>query len=153
MASLEFAVVTIRELGPEETGLAYTAMLELRPGIGTEPQFVTRVNDLQRTEGYRLIGSFVEGEEQAVAAAGFREAHFLAWGHALYVDDLSSRPGFRRQGHSGALLEWLLAEARRHGCGQLHLDSGVGGDREEAHRLYLNKRLRISAHHFQVELN
>jgi GNAT superfamily N-acetyltransferase len=144
--------VTIRELGPEETGLAYEAMLELRPRIGSEADFVARVNDLQRPEGYRLVASFADGDAQAVAAAGFRTEHFLAWGHALYVDDLSSRSGFRRQGHSGALMDWLLAEARRLGCGQLHLDSGVGPDREEAHRLYLNKRLRISSHHFQIEL-
>jgi GNAT superfamily N-acetyltransferase len=144
--------VTIREVGPEETGLVYQALLELRPLIGSEEEFVARVNRLQRPEGYRLIGAFTDSEAQAAAAAGFREAHFLAWGHALYVDDLSTRAGFRRQGHSGALLDWLLAEAARLGCGQLHLDSGVGRDREDAHRLYLNKRLRISAHHFQVEL-
>ncbi len=144
--------MTIKELGPEETAAAYRAMLELRPRIGSEEEFVARVNDLQRPEGYRLVASFADGDPQAVAAAGFRTAHFLAWGHALYVDDLSSRPGFRRQGHAGGLLDWLLAEARRLGCGQLHLDSGVGSDREQAHRLYLNKRLRISAHHFQVEL-
>ena len=142
--------MTIRELKPEETALAYPAMVELRPGIGSEPEFVARVNDLQRPEGYRLVASFAEGDPQAVAAAGFRTAHFLAWGYAVYVDDLSSRPGFRRQGHAGALLEWLLEEARRLGCDQLHLDSGVGPDREEAHRLYLNKRLRISCHHFHV---
>lgn len=143
--------MAIRELLPAETGLAYRAMLELRP-VGTETEFVARVNDLQRPEGYRLVGSFADGDPQAVATAGFRTAHFLAWGYALYIDDLSSRPGFRRQGHSGALLDWLLAEARRLGCAQLHLDSGVGPAREEAHRLYLNKRLRISCHHFQAEL-
>jgi GNAT superfamily N-acetyltransferase len=144
--------MTVRELTPAETGLAYLAMLELRPQIGSEAEFTTRVNEVQRREGYRLAGCFVDGEEQAAAAAGFREAHFLAWGHALYVDDLSTRAAFRRRGLSGALMDWLLAEARRLGCGQLHLDSGVGRDREEAHRLYLNKRLRISAHHFQVDL-
>jgi len=144
--------MTIRELGPEETALAYEAMFELRTKIGSEVEFVERVNRLQRPEGYRLVGSFADGDARAAAAAGFRTAHFLAWGHALYVDDLSSRPGFRRQGHAGALLDWLLEEARRLGCGQLHLDSGVGQDREDAHRLYLNKRLRISAHHFQTEL-
>jgi len=142
----------IRELPPDQTHLAYRAMLELRPGIGSEAEFVSRVNERQRPEGYRLVGSFAEGDEQAAGAAGFRTAHFLAWGHAVYVDDLSSRASFRRQGHAGALMDWLLAEARRLGCGQLHLDSGVGIDRMDAHRLYLDKRMRISSHHFQIEL-
>jgi GNAT superfamily N-acetyltransferase len=144
--------VKIRELGPEETAVAYRAMLELRTKIGSEAEFTARVNDVQRPEGYRLVASFAEGDPDAVAVAGFRTEHFLAWGYAVYVDDLSSRPGFRRQGHAGALLDWLIEEARRLGCGQLHLDSGVGPDREDAHRLYLNKRLRISAHHFQIDL-
>ena len=144
--------MTIRELKPEETALAFPAMVELRPGIGSEPEFVARVNDLQGPEGCRLVASFAEGHPQAVAAAGFRTAHFLAWGYAVYVDDLSSRPGFRRQGHAGALLDWLFEEARRLGCDQLHLDSSVGPDREEAPRLYLNKRLRISSHHFHLVL-
>jgi GNAT superfamily N-acetyltransferase len=142
----------IRELGRHETGLAYRAMLELRPEIGSEIDFVRRVNELQRVEGYRLAASFAEGVPEAAAAAGFRSGHFLAWGHIVYVDDLSCRAEFRRQGHAGALLDWLLAEARRLGCDELHLDSGVGADRTDAHRLYLNKGMRISAHHFGIKL-
>lgn len=42
----------------------------------------------------------------------------------------------------------LVEEATRLGCGQLHLDSGVGIDRADAHRLYMNAGLVISAHHF-----
>jgi GNAT superfamily N-acetyltransferase len=59
----------------------------------------------------------------------------------------TSRPGPRR-GHGRALLRWLLEEAGRQGCDQLHLDSGVGLDRADAHRLYLNAGMVISAHHF-----
>src|SRR2546430_13562866 len=60
--------VSVRELGPEETGLAYQALLELRPGQGSEADFVGRVNELQRPEGYRLVASFAEGQPAAVAA-------------------------------------------------------------------------------------
>jgi hypothetical protein len=42
----------------------------------------------------------------------------------------------------------MIEEARRLGCGEFHLDSGVGPDRTDAHRLYFNKRMRISSHHF-----
>lgn len=142
----------IRELGPADTGLAYRAVLELRPHIGSEADFVHRVNELQRPEGYRVVASFAEGVSEAAAAAGFRTGHFLAWGHIVYVDDLSCRAEFRRQGHASALMDWLLVEARRLGCDELHLDSGVGPDRTDAHRLYLNKGMRISAHHFGISL-
>ncbi|HVA25259.1 MAG TPA: GNAT family N-acetyltransferase [Chloroflexota bacterium] len=127
-------------------------MLDLRPQAGSREQFVENVNRLQRAEGYRLVAAFEDGVEQAAAIAGFRTCHFQSWGYAMYVDDLSARAQFRGRGHGGALMDWLLAEARRLGCGQLHLDSGVGPDRQTAHRLYLNKRMRISAHHFSLDL-
>lgn len=143
----------IRELAPEETGLAYEAMLELRPGIGTREQFINRINEVQRPEGYRLVGLFVDGGAQAASVGGFRVIHFLAWGNAMYLDDLSTRADFRGRGQGGRLLDWCMAEARRLGLGQFHLDSGVGIDRMAAHRLYLNKGMRISSHHFQVDLS
>jgi GNAT superfamily N-acetyltransferase len=127
-------------------------MLELRPRAGSLERFVETVNRLQRPEGYRLAASFEDGHEQAVAVAGFRTAHFQSWGYALYVDDLSTLARDRGRGHAGALMGWLIAEAQRLGCAELHLDSGVGPDRQAAHRLYLNKRMRISAHHFALEL-
>jgi len=142
----------LRELTPDETGLAYEAMLELRPRIGTREQFVDRVNRVQRAEGYRLVGVFEDGEEQAATAGGFRVIHFLAWGDAMYLDDLSTRAAFRGRGHGGEILDWCMAEARRLGLEQFHLDSGVGIDRMAAHRLYLNKGMRISSHHFQIEI-
>lgn len=138
----------VREVLPPETGSVFRAMLALRPSLGDEAAFVRRVDELQRPEGYRLAGAFEEGEPEAVAVAGFRACHSLAWGHYLYVDDLSSRPEARRRGHGRALLDWLLAEGERLGCGQFHLDSGVGLERADAHRLYMNAGMVISSHHF-----
>ncbi|TMC88649.1 MAG: GNAT family N-acetyltransferase, partial [Chloroflexi bacterium] len=111
-------------------------MIALRPHIGSESDFVRRVDDVQRPDGYRIVARFVEGSEQAVAAAGFRVLHFLAWGDALYCDDLTTLPEHRGHGYAGALLDWMIEEARRLGCGEFHLDSGVAADRQDAHRLY-----------------
>jgi GNAT superfamily N-acetyltransferase len=127
-------------------------MRELRPHFAEEEAFVRRVDDVQRAEGYRLIGGFEEEEDDAVAVAGFRVGHLLAWGRFLYVDDLSTLPSVRRRGHGRALLDWLAEEARRLGCEQLHLDSGVGPERFDAHRLYFNVGLAITSHHFARRL-
>jgi len=127
-------------------------MRELRPQFADEASFVRRVDDVQRAEGYRLAGAFEEGTPEAVAVAGFRVGHHLAWGRFLYVDDLSTLPAARRRGHGRALLDWLAEEARRLDCEQLHLDSGVGPDRADAHRLYFNAGLRISSYHFARQL-
>ena len=143
--------MTIREILPQETSLAFRALSALRPRFTNEPEFVRFVDTVQRPEGYRLVGSF-DGEPHAAAVAGFRVGHMLAWGRFLYVDDLSTLPEARRRGHGRALLDWLVEEASRLGCEQLHLDSGVGPDRADAHRLYLNSGLKITSHHFARSL-
>jgi GNAT superfamily N-acetyltransferase len=125
------------------------AMQALRSHHGDEAEFVRRVDEIQRPEGYRLVGAFEEAApERCLAVAGFRELHNLAWGHVIYVDDLSTHPDGRRRGYGRALLEWCAEEARRLGCDALHLDSGVETNRLDAHRLYLNTGMRITSYHF-----
>jgi ribosomal protein S18 acetylase RimI-like enzyme len=138
----------IREVLPPDTGRAFKAMRALRPQLEDEAAFVRRVDEVQRPEGYRLVGAFEEGSPDALAVAGFRVCHSISWGRFLYVDDLSTLPEARRRGHGRRLLDWLVDEGQRLRCEQLHLDSGVGPDRVEAHRLYFNAGLVISAHHF-----
>jgi GNAT superfamily N-acetyltransferase len=103
------------ELAPEETHLAFGAMRELRPHLASVDEFVDRVNNSQRPEGYRLVASFADGDD-VVSAGGFRRLHTLAWGDLLYIDDLVTLESHRGQGHAHRLLEWILAEPRRLGC-------------------------------------
>jgi GNAT superfamily N-acetyltransferase len=137
----------IRELAAGETHQAARALLELRPDRGPTEALISAA-DRQRAAGYRLVASFEDGEDDAAGVAGFRLAENLAWGRHLYVDDLSTRADRRGRGHGGALMRWLGREACRAGCAQLHLDSGVGPDRQDAHRLYFNAGLRIASYHF-----
>lgn len=127
-------------------------MLALRSRIGDEAQFAVRIDQVQRPEGYRLVAAFDEPSEQALAVAGFRAGHNLAWGSYLYVDDLSTHAEARRRGLGARLIDWLIEEATRLACDQLHLDSGVGPTRSDAHRLYLNRGLTITSHHFARDL-
>jgi GNAT superfamily N-acetyltransferase len=142
----------IRELPEGETQLAHRAMRELRSAYGDEAAFVECVDTVLRPAGYRLAAAFTPEQETAVAVAGFRVGNSLAWGCYLYVDDLSTAADARRQGHAGALLDWLIDEAQKLGCGQLHLDSNTGAERFDAHRLYHNHGLAIYSHHFAREL-
>ncbi len=145
-------VTEIRELPEGQTKLAAQAMLELRPRWDTVDAMVDLIDTRLRPAGYRLVGAFDGVGDAAVAAVGFRENWATAWGHIVYVDDLSTLPEARGRGYADLLLRWVEDEARRLGCEGLHLDSGVGADRAAAHRLYMRHHLRISAHHFQVEL-
>jgi len=127
-------------------------MRELRPQFDDEDGFVRWVDEVQRPEGYRVVAVFEDGSEEAVAVAGFRVGHMLSRGRHLYVDDLSTLPGARRRGYGRELLDWLDEEARREECDRFHLDSGVEANRQDAHRLYFNTGLRISAYHFSRPL-
>ena len=137
----------IHEIGPGEAAVAAAALLELRPHLGSAAAVAERA-EAQRAAGYRIVVAVDPGEADAAAAAGFRIHENLAWGRHLYVDDLSTRAAARGRGHGAALMDWLVACAREEGCAELHLDSGVGPERESAHRLYFGSRLRIASYHF-----
>jgi GNAT superfamily N-acetyltransferase len=138
----------IQEIEPPATHLAYKAMLELRPNLGPEMAFADHVDTVLRPEGYRLAGFFVKEDVYAVAVAGFRVINYLAWGHSMYCDDLSTRFEHRKRGYAGQLMEWMIDEAKRLQLDEFHLDSGLGEDRADAHRMYFNKGLRIADFHF-----
>ena len=70
----------IREIVPPETGLAFEAMRALRTDLADEAAFVQRVDEVQRPEGYRLVGAFEDDRAEAAAVAGFRLGHSLSWG-------------------------------------------------------------------------
>lgn len=137
----------IRELSPEKTGLAFEAMMALRPHLEDRETFVERVN-VQRKEDYRLVAAIPEGGGPAAAVAGFRTAHSLAWGYYVYVDDLSTTPEARERGLGSRLLRWLQEEAVRLGCDSFQLDSAFGPERTDAHRLYFNQGLAVTGLHF-----
>ena len=131
---------------PREIERAFTVFTYLRPHL-TAAKFCEQV-PVQYAEGYRMI--FVELDGVFAAAAGYRVLNFLAWGKVLYIDDLITHPEKKRNGLGGALLDWLIEEARRLKCDEVHLDTGYG--RHDAHRLYLNKGFKLATHHMSIQL-
>ena len=122
-------------------------MRQLRPKLSRDG-YLTTVKRMQQTDGYRLAAAYDEGVVRAVA--GYRFMEMLFSGRILYVDDLSTDERHRSKGYGKLLLDWLKAEAKAHGCEQLHLDSGV--QRERAHRFYFREGLTICCYHFQTPL-
>ena len=130
----------------DEIAACFPVMAQLRPHLSAG-EFVARVRR-QMLSGYRL--AFVDDAGRVAAVAGYRLSENLAWGRFLYVDDLVTDAAARSRGHGERLLAWLTAEAERHGCAELHLDSGV--QRHAAHRFYLRERMDITSHHFSKRL-
>ncbi len=122
-------------------------MRQLRPNV-TPDEYLPTVKRMMQTDGYHLVALYDDGTVRAVA--GYRFIEMLYCGRIMYVDDLNTGENARSKGYGKALMDWLKAEARSRGCGQLHLDSGV--QREPTHRFYFRERLTINAYHFRVML-
>jgi GNAT superfamily N-acetyltransferase len=131
---------------PEDIAKCWEAIYALRPHLEKE-SFVSLIQELQTT-GYHL--AFIEKEGKAAAAVGYRYLHFLFCGKHIYIDDLTTLPEYRQHGFGSILLDFVHEEARKNGLKIVTLDSGH--HRSDAHRLYLNKGYRISAHHFILNI-
>jgi GNAT superfamily N-acetyltransferase len=131
----------------EEIRRCHSVMRELRPLFPEPEQFVERIVRQQK-EGYQL--AFLESDGEVCAVAGYRLLESLFSGKFIYVDDLVTRESNRSRGFGGQLLDWLIEQAREHGCENLELDSGV--QRFDAHRFYFSKRMSISSYHFRIKI-
>jgi GNAT superfamily N-acetyltransferase len=145
-------VATVREIAAGEEHLAWEPLHSLRantPRAQSIPVLCERILQ-QRANGYHLWGVSVAGTESAVCVAGYRYLKTLAWGDIMYVDDLATHPDHRKRGHAEMLFNKLAEIAKEAGCDELHLDSGH--HRFDAHRFYLNRKMKITSHHFAMEL-
>ena len=126
----------------EEILKCWNVIRELRPHLDPDT-FVPTVKEMIR-EGYTL--AFIEEDGLAVAAIGFRYLQFLYNGKHFYIDDLSTLPTHRGKGLGSRLLDFVKDKAAAAGYRVITLDSGY--QRNDAHKLYLNKGFILSSHHF-----
>jgi GNAT superfamily N-acetyltransferase len=130
----------------EQIDRCFALMQQLRPKLSAA-EFASRVQ-VQQGEGYRL--SYLEYDGMVVAVAGFRVMHVLWSGKTMYVDDLVTDEAMRSRGFGGAMIAWLVTQARSEGCATFSLDSGT--HRQQAHAFYFRQGLRITDFHFQMPL-
>lgn len=126
---------------------AWPLVAQLRPHLDAD----ALVAQLQRQSGeggFHAHVLYADGAPRAYA--GWRVHENLVYGRHMYVDDLVTDETARSRGYGKAMLDWLKAEAQRHGCARLQLDSGTW--RKDAHAFYLREGLRIEAFHFGIAL-
>ncbi len=130
----------------EDLITCFEVMKELRPHHSTET-FLT-VMDQMRSEGYRLI--FLEAGGEAVCVAGYRFTTTLYDGLIIDFDDFVTRAFARGKGYAGYLFDHLISIAKERSIKTIHLNSNH--QRFDAHRFYLNKKMKIMAQHFRLAL-
>ena len=112
----------VREILPKETASVFATLSVLRPTLNDINQFVEQVNNVQRAQGYRLLGLFEAGKTNAVAVCGFREKTDLVSGRHIHIDDLITMPQSRRCGYASRLLDKVREIAAEQGIAQIHVD-------------------------------
>ena len=114
--------MTIRELRSDADVLnVFPLMHVLRDRIAAGT-FLAEVRR-QQSDGYRLIGGFVDG--RAVVLAGIRRSHTLSRGEHLFVDDLVTDPSSRGAGLGRAMMQWVARDAAAQGLDRIYLDARI----------------------------
>lgn len=140
--------VEIKQLSTDqEIESTFPVMSQLRPHM-VEGEYLATIRRMEDSDGYRLAAVLEEDSVRCVA--GYRISEFLAYGKILYVDDLVTDEDARSRDFGGRMVGWLAEEARKEGCVQFHLDSGV--QRHDAHRFYFREGMKISSYHFGKDL-
>lgn len=132
----------VRIASLEDVDKLIPTLQELRPHRSADELRSMLINQLEN--GFQVV--FIGDENMAYAVGGFRTLDVLFSGKTLYVDDLVTHSMHRKKGYAGMLLKWMIQYAKENGYDHFSLDSGH--QRKDAHRLYLNHGLDITAHHF-----
>lgn len=101
---------------------SFEVMRELRPHLASAEAFTTQARR-QGEQGYRLLAAWQDGRIKALG--GYRILENLLNGRFLYVDDLVTTADARRHGLGGHMIDALRDEAKRQGCENFVLDTGL----------------------------
>jgi GNAT superfamily N-acetyltransferase len=124
----------------------FEVVKELRPHHSLES--FLEVMDEMKNEGYRLI--YLEDDDRVVCVAGFRFTTTLYDGLIMDFDDFVTLAAARNKGYAGYVFDHLVSIAKERSVKTIHLNSHHL--RHDAHRFYMNKKMKIIAHHFRIEL-
>jgi GNAT superfamily N-acetyltransferase len=130
----------------EDLIACFEVMKDLRPHHSPE-SFVIAMEAMQK-EGYHLL--YLADEGFIVTVAGFRFTTTLYDGLIIDFDDFVTLDTGRSKGYGSIVFEHLAGIAREKGIKAIHLNSNH--QRFDAHRFYLNKKMKIIAHHFRLQI-
>ena len=87
----------------------FAIMRQLRPDL-KEAEYLARVKDQQKNDGWHLVALIEEEVVRCVASYKFsRSFHFDKY---MYVDDLVTDESQRSRGYGDRMLEWLEEKCR-----------------------------------------
>lgn len=145
-AATQSIAVSVREIASNEVAVAFAALSTLITTQTDLNRFVEQISQMQKSEGYRMIGIFEENKNNAVAVCGFRIRTHLAHGKHIRIDDIATVTPDREQSYVAQLLAEIVHIAKNEGIAQIHAD--VDSTHSDLHRLYFKHGFEIAAYHF-----
>jgi len=125
---------------------SFAVMQQLRPHLTDPAAYIVQLAH-QRTQGYRLLGAWLDHE--IVGLVGYRLQDNLLYDRFVYVDDLVIDIAHHRRGIGEQLLQAVRQQAVALQCKHLVLDTGL--HMALAQRFYFRQGLLARGMHF-VEL-
>jgi GNAT superfamily N-acetyltransferase len=122
---------------------SFPVMQELRPHLSDRAAYTAQIAR-QRTQGYRLLAAWRDGE--IVGLAGYRLQDNLIYGRFIYVDDLVVSASLHRFGLGARLLQAARQQAVALDCTHFVLDTGL--HMALAQRFYFRQGLLARGMHF-----
>lgn len=154
MAKQHVNHVILEATTDEEILALYPVYKELRPHVPSASELLEQAK-IQMKEGvrYLYIKDTVEGEKEPrpVSILSYRILHCFYYYKQMYVHDVVTLSAAKKKGYAGALLDRSIEIAKKEKCNVSTLDSGY--TRNDAHRLYMNKRFYTKAHHFCLDID
>lgn len=132
----------------DELKKCYPVMQQLRPNIHPD-EFLRKTRHQKQLFSYNIV--YLTVDDEVASVAGFRITENLGYGKFLFIDEFITDKNKRSLKYGDKLFDWLTAFAKSLSCNEVQLDAGVM--RHDAHRFYLRKRMKITSHHFILELN
>ncbi len=124
----------------------FEVIKELRPHHNLE-SFLKTMDAMQK-EGYHLL--YLEDKGSMVSVAGFRFTTTLYDDLIIDFDDFVTLADGRGKGYGAMMFDHLVGIAKERGIKSIHLNSAH--HRYDAHRFYLNKKMKIIAYHFRFDV-
>ncbi len=98
---------------------------------------------------YRAVGAFDDNGKMLAASGYWIGARFYS-GVFMQMDNFVVDESLRNSGIGVKMLAWLEAEAKRHGCERIILDSYV--ENSISHKFYFKHGFTIAGFHFNKRL-
>lgn len=98
---------------------------------------------------YNMVGLY--NNKKLISLIWFRFYEYFSCGKFLIIDDFVTHEKYRGMGFGTMIFDRIIKYAKKNNCSEIQLDSNIS--RYRAHKFYMNMWMKISHHHFSLNIN